>query len=71
MSIIVDKLAAFITGYKTGFKYLSRSILSFRQPEELKNIMLENNFKDVNYVKLFPGIVALHIARLMKPNTSG
>lgn len=59
---ILPFLGKFVSGDKTGiYYYLPKSIRLFPDQEKLKNIMKQSGFKEVNYINLCGGIVAVHI----------
>ncbi len=59
---LVKPVGSIISGSKPAYKYLSYTISKFYNSEELMGILYEAGYSNVFYKKVFPGIVALHIA---------
>ncbi len=60
--IVVGRLGKALTGEKEGYAYLSGSIRSFPDPDELASEMTDAGFSRVTWRKLMLGVVAIHTA---------
>jgi demethylmenaquinone methyltransferase/2-methoxy-6-polyprenyl-1,4-benzoquinol methylase len=58
----VGRIAGFISGSKPAYAYLAGSIRTFYSAKELRNLLLEAGFSSVEFRKLFPAVVAVHVA---------
>jgi len=56
-------VASAISGNRSAYSYLARTICSFNGPEELAAIIREAGFTRVEVTKLFLGVAAIHEAR--------
>ena len=59
-SRIIPYLGKIIVGEKAPYNYLIKSINDFVNQEQLKEIMIKNNFKKCSFRNLSGGIVAIH-----------
>ncbi len=59
---LVKPVGSILSGSKPAYRYLSYTIPKFYSAEELEKILYESGFSKVFYKRLFPGVVALHIA---------
>ena len=57
---LIPRLGEWICNDRESYQYLVESIRMHPNQEELKNLMVEANFEDVNYHNLTNGVVALH-----------
>lgn len=57
---VIPKLGEWICKDKDSYQYLVESIRRHPDQEQLKHLMLESGFDEVNYYNLSGGIVALH-----------
>lgn len=57
---LIPKLGEWICNDRESYQYLVESIRMHPNQEELKNLMQEAHFEDVNYHNLTNGVVALH-----------
>jgi demethylmenaquinone methyltransferase/2-methoxy-6-polyprenyl-1,4-benzoquinol methylase len=60
--IFVGRFGAFISGSRTGYSYLSRTLRRFYGAEELSSIMREAGFSRVSFRRMTWGVVAVHRA---------
>jgi demethylmenaquinone methyltransferase/2-methoxy-6-polyprenyl-1,4-benzoquinol methylase len=60
--VAVRHLGAFISGSRTGYSYLSRTLMRFYGAEELSAIIGEAGFRRVSFRRLTWGVVAVHRA---------
>lgn len=60
--IMVEPAGYLMSGNRTGYRYLSRSMRSFYHPEILSDLLLEAGFQSVRFKRLFFGAAAIHIA---------
>ena len=56
----VKPVGSLISGTKTGYAYLSRTIPGFYDPEELSDLMRAAGFETVTYQRLLFGVAAIH-----------
>ena len=59
-SKLIPLIGKTIVGKKEPYEYLIESIKKFVNQNELKNLMLKNNFEKCTYKNLSGGIVAIH-----------
>ena len=59
---IVKPLGGWISGHKGAYNYLAHSVKNYYHPEEIKDMLLDTGFKQVEYRRLMGGVAALHIA---------
>ncbi|MDR0683376.1 MAG: bifunctional demethylmenaquinone methyltransferase/2-methoxy-6-polyprenyl-1,4-benzoquinol methylase UbiE [Dysgonamonadaceae bacterium] len=59
---VIPALGRRLSKSKEAYKYLPRSIEAFPQNAELKAILENNGFDEVDYKKLFPGVCTLYLA---------
>ena len=59
-SKLIPLIGKTVVGKKEPYEYLIKSIKKFINQNELKNLMIKNNFKKCNYRNLSGGIVAIH-----------
>ena len=59
---VIPKLGKLITNDESSYRYLAESIKLHPDQEELKQIILDSGFVDVDYFNLSNGIVAVHRA---------
>lgn len=57
---VIPKLGAWICNDEASYQYLVESIRMHPNQEQLKTLMEESGFEDVNYHNLTGGVVALH-----------
>lgn len=57
---IIPKMGEWITNDRESYQYLVESIRRHPNQEDLKVMMEEANFEDVEYINFLDGIVALH-----------
>ncbi len=57
---ILPRIGSMISGWKSGYLYLTNSIHQFSKPEELKAIMDNSGFVEVKYTTLTFGVAAIH-----------
>ncbi|UCC17752.1 MAG: ubiquinone/menaquinone biosynthesis methyltransferase [Dehalococcoidales bacterium] len=58
----VANFGAVISGNKGAYNYLAESARRFFRPEEIKNMLIEAGFRNVDYQPLFFGAAGIHIA---------
>jgi demethylmenaquinone methyltransferase/2-methoxy-6-polyprenyl-1,4-benzoquinol methylase len=58
---ILPHIGAFISGSKSAYTYLPRSVRDFPDQKKLARIMQESGYTDVRYHNLSGGITALHL----------
>jgi demethylmenaquinone methyltransferase/2-methoxy-6-polyprenyl-1,4-benzoquinol methylase len=58
---VLPFIGGLISGRKSAYTYLSRSVMDFPNPEELKKIMEESGLKKVTYYPLTFSIVTVHV----------
>lgn len=58
---IVPKIGRAVVGDDTSYRYLVESIRRHPDQKQLKQMMVEAGFEDVEYLNLTGGIVALHV----------
>jgi len=59
---ILPRIGALISGSGAAYKYLPESVRKFPNAEDLTVVLRECGFKEVRFVRMTFGIVALHIA---------
>jgi len=59
---VVKPLGYLISGSKAGYAYLSHTIPRFYDARELSSLLIQAEFRDINYKSLFLGIAAIHTA---------
>jgi len=59
-SKLIPSIGKLVVGKKEPYEYLTQSIESFINQEELLNLMEKNNFKKIKYRNLSGGIVSIH-----------
>ncbi len=59
---VVRRLGSIISGSRTGYSYLSRTLTGFYGAEELAGIIGEAGFRRVSFRRLTWGVVAVHRA---------
>lgn len=64
VGLSVRRIGGFLSGSKSGYKYLSSTIPRFYNADELSKILNEAGFSKVFYKRLFFGFMAIHRARL-------
>lgn len=57
---IIPRLGRAVTGDEESYRYLVESIQRHPDQDELKNMMQDVGFEDVNYTNLTGGIVSIH-----------
>lgn len=62
MYYFVYWLGFLLSGSSAAYRYLSKSVVNYYSPEELKQILLEAGFSQVWYRRLFFGVVSIHTA---------
>jgi demethylmenaquinone methyltransferase/2-methoxy-6-polyprenyl-1,4-benzoquinol methylase len=60
VKLFVGPIGSRISGSKTGYAYLAKTIPRFYCPEELADIMRRAGFKKVTFKKLLFGVAAIH-----------
>ncbi len=60
--IAVRRLGSFISGSRTGYSYLSRTLTRFCGAEELAGVVGEAGFRRVTFRRLTGAVVAVHRA---------
>ncbi len=60
---ILPKIGGLISGHKTAYAYLPKSVAHFPAEPELAQLMKSANFTDVNWKTLSFGIAAIHVGR--------
>jgi demethylmenaquinone methyltransferase/2-methoxy-6-polyprenyl-1,4-benzoquinol methylase len=60
---LVKPVGTLLSGSKSGYAYLSRTIPIFYSAEELADILQEAGFQNIRFERLFPGIAAIHQCR--------
>jgi len=60
VKLFVKQIGNFISGSKYSYAYLSRTIPRFYSAEDLKNIMIQAGFNQVDIQKLMLGVAAIH-----------
>ena len=60
-SKIAKNLGLYVVGDSVPYDYLVKSIETFYNQEELKNIIKNNGFSDVEFRNLSGGISAIHM----------
>ncbi len=63
MNLFVAQIGGLISHYKTGYKYLAKSIPLFYSAEELTEIMFKAGFDKVTFQRLMLGTATIHKAR--------
>ena len=58
---IVPKIGRAVGGDEPSYRYLVESIRRHPDQKQLKQMMVEAGFEDVEYLNLTGGIVALHV----------
>ncbi len=58
----VSRAGNWISGNKGAYHYLAESASRYYSPPELKELLINNGFKDVAYKPLFFGAAGIHIA---------
>ncbi|CRG98820.1 ubiE/COQ5 methyltransferase, putative [Plasmodium relictum] len=58
----IPLLGKLVANDKDSYKYLAESIQTFLTPDELSQLIYENNFKNISYTTMTMGIVAIHSA---------
>ncbi len=61
MNMIVPTLGKWLAKDGEAYRYLSDSVFNFFNPEELKNLMQEAGLKNVRYITLNLGALAIHV----------
>ena len=59
-SKLIPSIGKLVVGKKEPYEYLTQSIESFINQEELLNLIEKNNFKKIKYRNLSGGIVSIH-----------
>ena len=59
---IIPLVGKLLTGNKSAYAYLTESTVNFKSSEEIKEIMIECGFKDVEIKKFMFGTIAVHSA---------
>ena len=59
-SKLIPKIGKVVVGEDEPYKYLIKSIDKFVNQEQLKNILIKNQFKNCGYRNLSGGIVSIH-----------
>ncbi len=59
---LVKPIGQIVSGNGPAYKYLSNSIISFLRAEQLRDLMIEAGFSQVEIIPLSGGIVAIHLA---------
>jgi demethylmenaquinone methyltransferase/2-methoxy-6-polyprenyl-1,4-benzoquinol methylase len=59
---VVKPIGYLISGSKAGYAYLSYTIPRFYDAGELSDLLVQAEFRDVEYIRLFLGIAAIHKA---------
>lgn len=62
LNICVYRLGWYISGNKAAYKYLSQSASEFYTAEEVKLLLLNAGFRNVDFKRLFFGAVCIHVA---------
>ena len=57
---IIPRVGGLLSGNRSAYDYLPRSLRRFTPPEEFKGLMEAAGFGDVRYRFLFPGTAVLH-----------
>jgi demethylmenaquinone methyltransferase / 2-methoxy-6-polyprenyl-1,4-benzoquinol methylase len=60
---ITAPLGGVISGHGHAYRYLSWSALNFYENEDMKKILLNSGFSQVNYTSLFGGIAAIWVCK--------
>ena len=60
VKLFVGPIGSRISGSKTGYAYLAKTIPRFYSPEELADIMRRAGFQKVTFKKLLFGVAAIH-----------
>ena len=60
--VVVRRLGAFISGSKSGYAFLSSTVLRFYSPREFAALLREAGFEDIRVVRLMLGVFAIHMA---------
>ena len=60
VKLFVEPIGSRISGARTGYAYLAKTIPRFYAPEELADIMCQAGFQEVSFQKLLFGAAAIH-----------
>ncbi|MDP1853480.1 MAG: ubiquinone/menaquinone biosynthesis methyltransferase [Candidatus Omnitrophota bacterium] len=63
VKLFVRPIGTLISGSKKAYTYLSKTIPRFYSAQELKTLLEQAGFKEVNFQKLPLGIAAIHIGK--------
>ncbi|CRG95425.1 ubiE/COQ5 methyltransferase, putative [Plasmodium gallinaceum] len=58
----IPLLGKLVANNKDSYKYLAESIQTFLTPDELSQLIYQNNFKNISYTTMTMGIVSIHSA---------
>ncbi len=64
LQVVVPMLGGLVSGDMAAYRYLSKTISGFIEPEELASSMLEGGLREVTIHPLTGGIVTVHLARV-------
>ena len=60
VKIFIKPIGTVISGSKSAYAYLASTMSKFYNAEELRNILIESGFKNVNYQQMLFGAAAIH-----------
>ena len=60
---VVKSVGWILSGSKAGYRYLSFTIPRFFPPEEFAELLRQSGFAEVEYMRLFLGVAAIHVAK--------
>ena len=60
VKIFIRPIGTSISGSKSAYAYLASTMSKFYNAEELRNILIESGFKNVNYQQMLFGAAAIH-----------
>ena len=62
VKLFVERIGGWLSGSRTAYAYLARTIPRFHPPEELAEIMGQAGFESVSFRQLLFGAAAIHVA---------
>jgi demethylmenaquinone methyltransferase/2-methoxy-6-polyprenyl-1,4-benzoquinol methylase len=59
LKFVVALLGGWLSGNRSAYKYLAASARNFYSPEQVKDLMLKNGFRNIHHNRLFGGIAGI------------